>query len=342
MDPPRSQSGSRKPEPEFDVLSNIVRQFNDMFGNIAWGDADRVTKLIIEDLPKKVSENSAYQNAMKNSDRQNARIEHDKARRRWWCDCPTRTGRRSTGRRPRARSWTIGKDRGEPRSSAGPEAERAFGPAEDEYPGWRRVTWEKAPASHASRVLHYTGATRHHPLMTRIEGPRLVGAAAGLVRAVAVLESRHASIQDERGQGARFSSRVEITHQPCTGCGGLRDSTGCARLDPGDRGWHRYKDQGGGWNSLSGRAGDRRLWGLPSSRCCVPHIEERPCQLYVKDCALGLARQGGAGRSCDRGRFSRSRRGTPDHFPKRCSSRGAGMHTFLGWSLASHLREVSR
>ena len=79
LDPVPAQGGARKGEPEFDVLSNIVRQFNDMFGNIAWGDTDRVTKLITVDLPKKVAENTAYQNAMKNSDRQNARIEHDKA-----------------------------------------------------------------------------------------------------------------------------------------------------------------------------------------------------------------------------------------------------------------------
>ena len=79
LDPVPTHGGGRKAEPEFDVLSNIVRQFNDMFGNIAWGDADRVMNLITVDLPKKVSENAAYQNAMKNSDRQNARIEHDKA-----------------------------------------------------------------------------------------------------------------------------------------------------------------------------------------------------------------------------------------------------------------------
>ena len=79
LDPVPTEGGGLKPEPEFDRLSNIVQQFNDMFGNIAWGDADRVAKLITEDLPKKVSENTAYQNAMKNSDRQNARIEHDKA-----------------------------------------------------------------------------------------------------------------------------------------------------------------------------------------------------------------------------------------------------------------------
>ena len=56
-----------------------MQQFNDMFGNIAWQDTDRIAQIIAVDLPKRVSENTAYQNAMKNSDRQNARIEHDKA-----------------------------------------------------------------------------------------------------------------------------------------------------------------------------------------------------------------------------------------------------------------------
>ena len=36
-------------------------------------------KLITEGIPAKVSEDVAYQNARKHSDRQNARIEHDKA-----------------------------------------------------------------------------------------------------------------------------------------------------------------------------------------------------------------------------------------------------------------------
>ena len=79
LDPVPAQGGARKGEPEFDVLSNIVQQFNDMFGNIAWGDADRVTKLITVDLPKKVAETRRIRTQMKNSDRQNARIEHDKA-----------------------------------------------------------------------------------------------------------------------------------------------------------------------------------------------------------------------------------------------------------------------
>ena len=53
LDPVPMEGGGRKPEPEFDRLSNIVQQFNDMFGNIAWGDADRVTTLITVDLPKR-------------------------------------------------------------------------------------------------------------------------------------------------------------------------------------------------------------------------------------------------------------------------------------------------
>ncbi|ESR26267.1 type I restriction endonuclease [Lutibaculum baratangense] len=71
--------GGRKPEPELDLLSNILKTFNEMFGNIDWKDRDKIGKVIAEELPAKVSSDRAYQNAMKNSDKQNARIEHDKA-----------------------------------------------------------------------------------------------------------------------------------------------------------------------------------------------------------------------------------------------------------------------
>ena len=60
-------------------LSNIVRPFNEQFGNIDWKDADKIRKVIAEEIPAKVSADKAYQNAMKNSDKQNARIEHDRA-----------------------------------------------------------------------------------------------------------------------------------------------------------------------------------------------------------------------------------------------------------------------
>ena len=68
-----------KPEPEIDVLSSIIRAFNDQFGNVEWKDADRIRQVITEKLPERVAADEKYQNAMKHSDKQNARIEHDKA-----------------------------------------------------------------------------------------------------------------------------------------------------------------------------------------------------------------------------------------------------------------------
>lgn len=66
-------------DPEQDRLSNIIQAFNDLFGNIDWKDEDKIRKIIAEELPAKVSADKAYQNAMKQDDIQNARIEHDKA-----------------------------------------------------------------------------------------------------------------------------------------------------------------------------------------------------------------------------------------------------------------------
>jgi type I restriction enzyme R subunit len=79
IEPVPTTGGGHKPEPELDRLSNILKVFNDQFGNIPWTDADRVHKLITEDIPNRVAADRAYQNAKQNSDKQNARIEHDKA-----------------------------------------------------------------------------------------------------------------------------------------------------------------------------------------------------------------------------------------------------------------------
>jgi type I restriction enzyme R subunit len=75
--PVPTAGGGRMPEPELDLLSNIIKAFNEQFGNIDWKDADKIRKVISEEIPAKVAADRAYQNAMKNSDRQNARIEHD-------------------------------------------------------------------------------------------------------------------------------------------------------------------------------------------------------------------------------------------------------------------------
>lgn len=77
--PVPTSAGGHMAEPELDRLSNILKQFNDLFGNIAWADADRIRRIISHEIPEKVAADAAFQNAKQNSDRQNARVEHDRA-----------------------------------------------------------------------------------------------------------------------------------------------------------------------------------------------------------------------------------------------------------------------
>jgi len=81
IEPVPTSGGGRKAEPELDRLSNILKAFNDQFGGL-FADAKRMEGRITDEIPKKVSADQAYQNAKKHSDRQNARIEHDKALKR--------------------------------------------------------------------------------------------------------------------------------------------------------------------------------------------------------------------------------------------------------------------
>jgi type I restriction enzyme R subunit len=82
IEPVPTTGGGHRPDSALDRLSNIVKTFNDQFGNIPWTDKDRVHKLITEDIPARVVADTRYQNARRNSDRQNAKIEHDEALKR--------------------------------------------------------------------------------------------------------------------------------------------------------------------------------------------------------------------------------------------------------------------
>ena len=64
--------------PEMDLLSIILSDFNDMFGNIDWKEPDNVRRQIVA-IPDMVAKDERYQNAMKNSDKQNARMESERA-----------------------------------------------------------------------------------------------------------------------------------------------------------------------------------------------------------------------------------------------------------------------
>lgn len=79
IEPAPPGGGGGAGTPEIDKLSNIIRAFNDMFGNIEWKDGDKIRKVITEEIPARVAQDKAYQNAQANSDKQNAKLEHDKA-----------------------------------------------------------------------------------------------------------------------------------------------------------------------------------------------------------------------------------------------------------------------
>ena len=75
--PVPTEGGGRKPEPELDRLSNILKTFNDNFGTL-FADADRVAKRIRDDIAPKVAADKAFQNARDNTPH-TARMAHDQA-----------------------------------------------------------------------------------------------------------------------------------------------------------------------------------------------------------------------------------------------------------------------
>ena len=79
VDPVPAGKVGRIIDPEMDLLSNIVSEFNDMFGNIEWKDEDNARHQVTEVIPAMVSKDESYQNAMRNSDEEGARLESERA-----------------------------------------------------------------------------------------------------------------------------------------------------------------------------------------------------------------------------------------------------------------------
>ena len=80
IDPVLASAAGGTQEPEMDRLSNIVAEFNKLWGGV-FTEPERVTE-IINRMPEQVLEDEPYRNARLNSDRENAQIEHDSAVRR--------------------------------------------------------------------------------------------------------------------------------------------------------------------------------------------------------------------------------------------------------------------
>ena len=80
IEPVLAAAGGQAREPEMDRLSNIVAEFNRLWGG-KFTEPERVNE-IINQMPGQVLEDEDYRNARMNSDRQNAQIEHDSALRK--------------------------------------------------------------------------------------------------------------------------------------------------------------------------------------------------------------------------------------------------------------------
>jgi type I restriction enzyme R subunit len=78
IEPIPTEIGGGRYVPELDLLSHIIADFNGRFGNTTWGQDEKVTRDIFEDLAGEVASSDEYQQAKMNSDRQNARIAFEK------------------------------------------------------------------------------------------------------------------------------------------------------------------------------------------------------------------------------------------------------------------------
>jgi len=71
--------GGGKSEPELDTLENILKAFNQRFGDIDWTDKDKVNQFLTEQLPAEMRADKKVMDAITTSpDKQNAKISSDK------------------------------------------------------------------------------------------------------------------------------------------------------------------------------------------------------------------------------------------------------------------------
>ena len=78
IDPVPLGGGGGVSEAQLDKLSNIIKNFNEQFGNF-FDNPEKVEQTITEDLPQALNEDEAYQNAIKNADKETAFYEMKRA-----------------------------------------------------------------------------------------------------------------------------------------------------------------------------------------------------------------------------------------------------------------------
>jgi type I restriction enzyme R subunit len=70
--------GGGKPEPEPDTLENIIKAFNQRFGDIQWTDKDKVNEILTEQIPTAMRSDERMMDSIVGSpDKQNAKVKSD-------------------------------------------------------------------------------------------------------------------------------------------------------------------------------------------------------------------------------------------------------------------------
>lgn len=68
-----------KTHPELDTLENILKVFNQRFGDIDWTDKDKVNEILTQHIPADMKKDERIMDAITTSpDKQNAKISSDK------------------------------------------------------------------------------------------------------------------------------------------------------------------------------------------------------------------------------------------------------------------------
>jgi len=78
IDPTSPIGGGKKRDRHFDELEAIINEFNTRYGIDNWTDNDKVKRFLFDQLPADLAKDEATLNAVKNSDKQNAKITADK------------------------------------------------------------------------------------------------------------------------------------------------------------------------------------------------------------------------------------------------------------------------
>lgn len=74
LSPPKANGSSKTKESELEELENIVREFNERYGSIDFGESDKVSRILYS-IKEDIAKDEMFLDSLGDSDMQNLRIE---------------------------------------------------------------------------------------------------------------------------------------------------------------------------------------------------------------------------------------------------------------------------